>query len=182
MQQAREITLHDKTFEPYLSEEKISKAITEIAEKINIDFQDKTPLLIPVLNGAFMVAADLMKNLTINCEVSFTKLSSYSGTQTTGTVKTLIGLGEDIKGRDVILLEDIVDTGITLEKLVAEVKAFHPRSIAIASLLLKPEAYHNRIPIDYVGLEIPNRFIVGYGLDYDGLGRNLKEIFVVKSK
>lgn len=179
MQRQETITLHNKTFKRYISEEEIEKAIKKMALGINTDYEQRNPLIIPVLNGAFMVAADLMKNLKINCEISFTKLSSYSGTSTTGTVKTLIGLGEDIKGRDVILLEDIVDTGITMEKLERELERFEPKSVRIATLLLKPDEYHFRIPLHYVGMEIPNKFIVGYGLDYDGLGRNLRDIYVV---
>lgn len=179
MDEQGKVTLHDRTFELYLTEEELLSYIRAMADQINHDYKESLPLVIPVLNGAFMVAADLLKELTIPCELSFTKLSSYSGTSTTGTVKTLIGLGEDIANRDVIILEDIVDTGITLEKLYAETKKFNPKSIRIASLLLKPEAYHNRIKIDYVGKEIPNKFIVGYGLDYDGLGRNLRNIYVV---
>lgn len=173
------INLHGKEFEPYLNEEAIQQAVNKVALKINTDYQNETPLFIPVLNGAFMFAADLLKALTINCELTFTKLSSYSGTSTTGTVKTLIGLGHDIKNRDVVIIEDIIDTGITLSKLIEQVHAFQPKSVKIATLLLKPEAYHHKIPIDYVGLEIPNRFIVGYGLDYDGLGRNLSKIYVI---
>jgi hypoxanthine phosphoribosyltransferase len=179
MQGGNTIKLHDKIFEPYLSEEKILQAVDSMAQKINADYKGKCPLIIPVLNGAFMVAADLLKRINIDCEISFTKLSSYSGTSTTGTVKNLIGLGNDVEGRDIILLEDIVDTGITLEKLEVEVEKFKPKSVKVATLLLKPEAYHFRIPLGYVGLEIPNKFIVGYGLDYDGLGRNLKDIYVV---
>jgi len=179
MQGGKTIQLHDRTFEPYLSEETILKAIDKMAQKINQDYHDKSPLIIPVLNGAFMVAADLLKRINVKCEISFTKLSSYSGTSTTGTVKTLIGLGDDIEGRDIILLEDIVDTGITLEKLEEEVEKFKPKSVKVATLLVKPDAYHFRIPLAYVGLEIPNKFIVGYGLDYDGLGRNLRDIYVV---
>jgi len=179
MQGGNTIKLHDKNFKPYLSEEKILQAVDSMAQKINADYKGKCPLIIPVLNGAFMVAADLLKRINIDCEISFTKLSSYSGTSTTGTVKNLIGLGNDVEGRDIILLEDIVDTGITLEKLEIEVEKFNPKSVKVATLLLKPEAYHFRIPLAYVGLEIPNKFIVGYGLDYDGLGRNLKDIYVV---
>ena len=179
MQGGNTIKLHDKIFEPYLSEEKILQAVDSMAQKINADYKGKCPLIIPVLNGAFMVAADLLKRINIDCEISFTKLSSYSVTSTTGTVKNLIGLGNDVEGRDIILLEDIVDTGITLEKLEVEVEKFKPKSVKVATLLLKPEAYHFRIPLGYVGLEIPNKFIVGYGLDYDGLGRNLKDIYVV---
>ena len=179
MQIRNKVKLHDLNFELYFKEEEIVSYIDKVANQINKDFKDKIPLLIPVLNGAFMFAADLMKRITIDCEISFTKLSSYSGTSTTGTVKTLIGMGNDIEGRDIIIIEDIVDTGKTLEKLYTETRKFNPKSIRIATLLYKPEAYHHKIPLDYVGKEISNKFIVGYGLDYDGLGRNLPNMYVL---
>ena len=128
-----------------------------------------------------MFTADLLKHIDFNCEVTFLKLTSYHGTSTTGSVKQLIGINEEIKGRDVIVLEDIVDTGITLEQILEQLKSFEPSSIKVATLLYKPAAYKKNIKIDYVGMEIPNDFIVGYGLDYDGLGRNLADIYTLIS-
>ncbi|MEE4196389.1 MAG: hypoxanthine phosphoribosyltransferase [Bacteroidales bacterium] len=178
----KQITLKDKVFEVSIPSEKIQKAITRVAQSINKDFTAKeVPLFISVLNGSFMFTADLLKQIDFNCEISFLKLSSYQGTSSTGSVKQLIGINEKISGRDVIVLEDIVDTGITLEQIVKELNKFGARSVKITTLLLKPEAYDKDIAIDYVGLEIPNDFIIGYGLDYDGLGRNLPDIYTLKS-
>ncbi len=177
----RKVTLHDKTFVPYLSENKIKEAIQALAKKINTDYLPNTqpPVFISVLNGSFMFTADLLKEITIPCEVSFVKMASYSGTQSTGTVNRLIGINENLENRDIILLEDIVDTGNTLLKLVDLLQQQNIKSLKICTLLFKPEPYHNQMPLDYVGIEIPNKFVVGYGLDYDNLGRNLKEIYVL---
>jgi hypoxanthine phosphoribosyltransferase len=177
----QKITLKDKTFELSIPYAKILEAIEAIAQKINIDFAGKEPLFLVILNGSFMFSADLMKKISVDCQVSFVKLASYAGTQTTHTVKKLIGLNEEIKGRSVIILEDIIDTGITMENLLEEIGFFKPDSISIATLLFKPKAMTKDIAIDYVGIEIPNDFIVGYGLDYDGLGRNLKDIYKIVS-
>lgn len=176
------VKLKDKEFQVSLPAEKIQEVISEMAVKINDDYKDKeVPLFISILNGSFMFTADLFKHIDFNCEVTFLKLSSYEGTSTTGKVKQLIGVNEDIKGRDVIVLEDIVDTGITLEQIIEQLNMFEPASIKVASLLYKPQAYKKNRKIEYVGLEIPNDFIVGYGLDYDGLGRNLADIYTLIS-
>jgi hypoxanthine phosphoribosyltransferase len=177
----QKVTLKDKTFELSIPYERILEAIETLAGKINHDFEGREPLFLVILNGSFMFSADLMKKISVNCQVSFVKLSSYEGTQTTHTVKKLIGLNEEIKGRSVIILEDIIDTGITMEHLLAEIGFFEPAEIKIATLLFKPAALQKDIAIDYIGIEIPNDFIVGYGLDYDGLGRNLKDIYKIVS-
>jgi hypoxanthine phosphoribosyltransferase len=175
------VTVRDKVFRKYISREKIDRAVGEIASGINKDYADKKPLLLAVLNGAFVFAADLMRNLTIPCEISFVKYASYVGTQSTETVKTLIGLNEEIAHRDVIVVEDIVDTGITMEQLLNDLQTFNPNSVRLACFSLKPEAFTKSFTIDYLGMEIPNDFIVGYGLDYNGYGRNLPEIYKLEN-
>ncbi len=169
----------DKNFELFIDESKILSAIKLMAATMNLELKDKNPLLLCVLNGSFMFASDLMKQLTMDCEISFVKLASYEGTESSGQVKKLIGLNEQIKGRTVIIIEDIIDTGITIETLVQQVKAFEPAEIRIATLLFKPDVYKKDITLNYVGLEISNVFIVGYGLDYNGYGRNLKDLYTV---
>lgn len=176
------VTLKDKTFVPYISSDKISASVYEMAQKINVDLVNDMPLFLVVLNGSFMFAADLLKEVNIPCEISFIKLASYHGTTSTGTVTEMIGLTEEIKGRTVVIVEDIVDTGVTLEKLVALLIKKEVKQIKVATFLFKPEAYKKDIKIDYIGMEIPNDFVVGYGLDYDGLGRNMKEVYVLDSK
>lgn len=173
------ITVKDKTFKPFISEEKLHESIKLVAQKINDDYKGKSPIFLGVLNGSFMFFADLLKSIDISCTVSFVKLASYEGTSTTGTVNELIGLNEDVEGKDIILIEDIVDTGNTLVKLYDILADKNPNSIKIATLLYKPEAYKKHHNIDYVGIEIPNAFVLGYGLDYDGLGRNLSSIYVL---
>lgn len=174
------ITVKDLSFKPFISEEDIQVAIKKIAQKINEDYKSKTPIFLGVLNGSFMFMGDLMKSIDIECYTSFVKMASYEGTESTGNINELIGLNEDIEGKDVILVEDIVDTGNTLVKLFEILKEKKPSSIKIATLLYKPEAYKKDYKIDYVGKEIPNAFVLGYGLDYDGLGRNLSSIYVLK--
>jgi hypoxanthine phosphoribosyltransferase len=171
------VKLKDKHFKRFLPSDDIERAVNFIGDKMNSDFAGKKPLFISVLNGSFLFAADLMKTLTIDCEITFVKLASYQGTQTTGKVRTLIGFGEEITNRTVVILEDIVDTGNTLEVLVARLKELNPLEIKVAALLYKPEAYTKDIPVDYVGFKVGNDFLVGYGLDYDGLGRNLRDIY-----
>ncbi|MFZ4739861.1 MAG: hypoxanthine phosphoribosyltransferase [Bacteroidales bacterium] len=173
------IKVKDKEFAIFIESEKILSAVELVAQRINVDYKDKNPLFLVVLNGAFMFASDLFKKLTIDCEISFVKLSSYSGTTTTESVKHLIGINEDLKGRNIILVEDIVDTGITIEHMMEELKKFEPAEVKIASLLLKPEKYNKGYIIDYVAIEIPNDFIIGYGLDYDGFARNLPDIYKI---
>ncbi len=173
------ITVKDKSFKPYISEEKLQVSVEKIASKINDDYKGCTPIFLGVLNGSFMFFGDLLKSINLECTVSFVKLASYQGTNSTGKVNELIGLNEDISDKDIILVEDIVDTGNTLVKLYEILSEKNPTSIKIATLLYKPEAYSKSHNIDYVGLEIPNAFVLGYGLDYDGLGRNLSSIYVL---
>lgn len=173
------VILKDKKFIPYITEKSIAEAIELISEKINIELKDDFPLFLVVLNGSFMFAADLLRKITIPCDISFIKVASYHGVSSTGSITELIGLTENVKGRLVVIIEDIVDTGTTLEKLYNVLYQKEVKDVKIASLLLKPEAYKKEIPVNYVGIEITNEFVVGYGLDYDGLGRNLKEIYVL---
>lgn len=170
------VTLHDKHFEPYVDEADVAKAIDTLAAKVAKDYSDKTPLFIGVLNGSYFFASELLKRLVIQCEISFVKVASYHGTVSSGTVSQLIGLNERIAGRHVVVLEDIVDTGNTIEHIMAVLADHHPASISIAALLFKPDAYKKDIPIDHVAMRIPNAFVVGSGLDHDGLGRNLPGI------
>jgi hypoxanthine phosphoribosyltransferase len=171
------ITVHDKTFETYLTEETIQHRVKELARQIDEDYAGKRPLFIAILNGSFMFAADLFKYLQIEAEISFIKISSYKGMQSTGRVVTTIGLDDDLFGRDVVLLEDIVDTGKTLHNFLPRLEHQQPRSLRLATLLHKPDATEYPLQLDYIGFSIPNKFVLGYGLDYDGLGRNLKEIY-----
>ncbi len=171
------IQLHDKKFEVFIAAEEIDFAIENMAKQIDADFSDDIPVFIGVLNGSFMVTADLLKKYKGLCEVSFVKMASYDGMATTTEVKQLIGLNQNLEGRSVIIVEDIVDTGNTIEELKAILKEHKVKHFKIATLFLKPEAYTKDIKLDYVGIRIPNKFIVGYGLDYDGLGRNLKDVY-----
>ncbi|MES1215939.1 MAG: hypoxanthine phosphoribosyltransferase [Bacteroidota bacterium] len=171
------IKVHDKIFETFLSEETIRQKIKEIGSAINNDYKGKRPLFIAILNGAFMFASDLFKQLDVNAEICFIKLVSYKGMKSSGNVITSIGLVDDLYGRDVILIEDIVDTGKTLHQFLPKLLHQQPASLKIAALLHKPEATVFPLTIDYLGFSIPDKFVVGYGLDYDGLGRNLKEIY-----
>lgn len=176
----KKVTINDKDFELFIPYEKIRSVVEDMAEKMNKDFNGKNPLFICILNGSFMFAAEIFKRISLlDAEISFIKLASYSGTSTTGSVKELIGLNESLEGRTVIVLEDIVDTGITIANTIEQIKSKNPAEIKIATLLLKPDALQVEVHLDYVGLEIPNDFIVGYGLDYDGRGRNLIDIYKV---
>ncbi len=171
------IRVHDKQFEPYISASEISGRIKEVAGQLNRDYEDRKPLFVAILNGSFMFASDLFKQLTIEAEICFIKLASYKGTKSTGHVITAIGLDMDIIGRDVVIIEDIVDTGKTLSEFLPQLQHQQPSSMKIVALLHKPEATVYPIKIDYLGFSIPNKFVVGYGLDYDGIGRNMKEIY-----
>ncbi|MGL4779248.1 MAG: hypoxanthine phosphoribosyltransferase [Bacteroidales bacterium] len=173
------IQVKDKSFKPFISNEVLQENISRVAKQMNEELADKNPLFIGVLNGSFMFIGDLMKYVTIPCEVTFIKFASYEGTHSTGTVKEIFGLTESVEGRTVVILEDIVDTGRTMERLIADLKKKNPAEIKIASLLVKPEAIICDVTVDYTVMEIPNDFIVGYGLDYDGFGRNLKDIYVI---
>ncbi|MBL7743898.1 MAG: hypoxanthine phosphoribosyltransferase [Chitinophagaceae bacterium] len=173
------IKVHDKSFDIYLSEETILQRVKELAAVINKDYTGKRPLFIAILNGSFMFATDLFKQLTIEAELCFIKLASYKGMKSSGNVVTSIGLEDDLFGRDVIIVEDIVDTGKTLHNFLPKLVHQQPKSLKIAALLHKSEATEYPLEINYIGFDIPNKFVVGYGLDYDGLGRNLKEIYQV---
>ena len=174
------IQLHDKQFVPFISAQEIDFAIAKIAALVEDDFADEIPVFVGVLNGAFMVVSDFMKHYKSPCEVSFIKMASYEGMASTNEVKQLIGLDRDLAGRTVVVIEDIVDTGNTLVALKELFKQQNVKHFKIATLFFKPEALVNEIKIDYVGIRIPNKFIVGYGLDYDGLGRNLPEVYQLK--
>ena len=171
------IQVHDKNFVPYLTAQAIANKVSQIALQISKDYEGKRPLFLAVLNGSFLFAADLFRNLTIEAEISFIKLASYKGTTSTGNVITAIGLEESLHERHIILLEDIIDTGKTLHGFIPQLEHQGPASIRIAALLTKPEALQYPVHADYIGFEIPNKFVVGYGLDYDGLGRNIPEIY-----
>ena len=171
------IKVHDKMFGPYLTAKEIQEQVKKIADTINKDYAGRRPMFIAILNGSFMFAADLFKNLTIDAEICFIKLASYKGTASSGQVITAIGLDVDLIGKDVIIVEDIVDTGKTLNEFLPTLLHQQPASLKIAALLHKAEATVFPIQIDYIGFTIPDKFVVGYGLDYDGLGRNLQEIY-----
>lgn len=173
------IRVHDKSFDVYLSEPVIQQRIRELAADINRDYKGIRPLFIAILNGSFMFAADLFRSLDIEAELCFIKLASYKGMKSSGNVVTSIGLEDDLYGRDVIIVEDIVDTGKTLHDFLPKLLHQQPKSLKIAALLHKPEATEFPLQLDYVGFDIPNKFVVGYGLDYDGLGRNLRQIYQV---
>ena len=175
-----ELTLFDKTFEPYLPESLIQEKIKEMAEVINTDYKGKKPLFIAILNGSFMFASDLFKSIELEAEICFIKLASYKGTKSSGQVITAIGLDTDINDRHIIILEDIIDTGKTLNEFLPQLQNQQPASLKIAVLLHKPDATVFPFKIDYCCFSIPNRFVLGYGLDYDGYGRNLKEIYQLK--
>ena len=176
------VTLHNKTFEVFIPETEISAIVHSMANAIN-NTRIKNPLFIAVMNGAFLFAADVMRKITIpNAEISFIKLSSYSGTETTGKVNQLIGISDDISGRNIVILEDIIDTGITLEKIMSLLEKENVADIKVATLLFKPDAYTKDIHINFIGKSIPNDFVVGYGLDYDEIGRNLPHIYKLKNE
>src|ERR1700704_1533414 len=171
------IKVHDKSFETYLSEEIILQRVKEIASAINKDYAGRRPLFIAILNGSFMFASDLFKQLTIEAELCFIKLASYKGMKSSGNVVTSIGLEDDLFGKEVVIVEDIVDTGKTLHNFLPKLQHQQPKTLRIAALLHKSEATEYPLDLNYIGFDIPNKFVVGYGLDYDGLGRNLKEIY-----
>lgn len=174
------IQIHDRYFIPFISSKELDFAIESMAKQVEKDFADEIPVFVGVLNGAFMVVSDFMKHYKSACEVNFVKMSSYEGTATTNEVKELIGLNQDLSGRSVIIIEDIVDTGNTVAELKKIFKEKGVKTFKIATLFFKPDAYLQDIKLDYVGIRIPNKFIVGYGLDYDGLGRNLPEVYQLK--
>ncbi len=173
------VKIKDKEFAVSIPEEKILKEVERLAAQISRDLEGKNPLFLGILNGSFMFAADLFRRITIPAEISFVKLASYEGTASTGVIKEVIGLSESISGRTIVVVEDIVDTGCTMQKLLENLGTRSPESIHVCTLLLKPEKLKVDLNVEYVALEIPNDFIVGYGLDYDGYGRNLKDIYTV---
>lgn len=171
--------VHDKQFKPYISSSEIDAAVKRLAGELDRDYAGKQPLFISILSGSFMFAADLFKQITIPAEICFIKLASYKGTRSTGNVITSIGLDVEVHERDVVIIEDIIDTGKTLHAFLPQLQHQNPRSLSICALLHKPESMQHAVNIDYLGFAIPEKFVVGYGLDYDGLGRNLPEIYQV---
>lgn len=173
--------IKDIVFTQFINKSKVQQKVRELADQINSDYSDKTPLFLPILNGSFIFASDLIKLVEVPCKVSFVKVSSYAGTASTGQLKTLIGLEESLFNQDILIVEDIVDTGLTLQKIVEELKGLGTRSVEVISLLRKQSAREKGINPKYIGFEIENEFVVGYGLDYDGLGRNMKDIYKAKT-
>ena len=173
------VKIKDKTVRTFIPEDQIAQSVKAVAERINRDLAGKNPLFIAVLNGSFIFAADLMRNITIPCEISFVKLASYQGTTSTGVIKEVIGLNEDLAGRTVVILEDIVDTGFTIKRMIETLGTRGPESVHVCTLLLKPGKLQVPLNVEYVAMEIPNDFIVGYGLDYDQQGRNLRDIYTL---
>ncbi|NOY36227.1 MAG: hypoxanthine phosphoribosyltransferase [Chlorobi bacterium] len=173
------IQILDKQFKLFIPAADIQKAVTEMAGRMNEELKGRDIIFIAILNGAFMFAADLYRKLEIPSRITFLKLASYEGTTTSGKVKRLVGLGENLKGLTVVVIEDIVDTGVTLDHIVKQLKGYEPADIKIATLFFKPGTYRYEIPLDYVGIEVPDEFIVGYGLDYNGYGRNLEDLYVL---
>ena len=171
--------VHDKEFEVYIDNKEIRRVISDMARQINADLAGREVIFLGILNGAFMFASDLFREITLDCQITFLKLASYAGTSSTGTVKRLIGINEDIYDKTVVILEDIVDTGVTLDNIIKQLKGYEPAEIRVATMLFKPEAYTKELKLDYVGIEIPNDFVLGYGLDYQGYGRNLADLYKV---
>jgi hypoxanthine phosphoribosyltransferase len=175
----QEIQVLDKKFKMFIPSDKLQERITELANEINNDMRDKDVVFFGILNGVFLFAADLFKRIDFPSQISFLKLASYEGTSSTGKIKELIGWNEDITGKTIVVIEDIVDTGNTLERIIGELALRKAKEVKVVTLLFKPEAYTKNIPLDYVGFEIPNNFVVGYGLDYDGFGRNHDSIYTL---
>ncbi len=173
------VKVNDKTFGLSIPEAEIRKKVKAVAQQISRDMEGKNPLLLGVLNGAFIFAADLMREMTIPCEVSFVKLASYQGTTSTGKVSEVLGINEDLTGRHIIIVEDIVDTGLTMKRMIETLGTRNPASVSVCALLVKPEKLQVELNLKYVALEIPNEFIVGYGLDYDQAGRGLRDIYTL---
>ena len=179
MQRNNTIKVKDKTFSVSISERALKRQIKRIAEKINRDYEGQEPVFLAVLNGSFIFAADLLREIDLPCEISFVKLASYEGTSSTGSIREVIGLNIDITGRPIIIVEDIVDTGLTMAHMLETLQKQNPASIDICTLLLKPEKLQVKLDIRYVCMQIPDDFVVGYGLDYDGFGRNTKDIYTI---
>jgi hypoxanthine phosphoribosyltransferase len=174
------INLCDKEFTLFLTADKIQAEVQRIADRINAELNSEDVVFLGILNGAFMFASDLVRKIDFDVQVTFVKLTSYNGQASTGVVKRLIGVNEDLKDKTVVIVEDIIDTGATIESIIAQIKGFRPRQIFVATLLLKPDLYSKEIHIDYVGFRIPKNFVVGYGLDYNGFGRNLRNLYTLE--
>jgi hypoxanthine phosphoribosyltransferase len=169
--------IKDLEFKKFIPADRIDKKITALARRIDKDYENRIPVFLSILNGSFMFAADLMKQITIPCRISFVKVSSYSGTTSTGQIKTLIGHEESLFGLDIIIIEDIVDSGLTLQKIMEDLKGLGAKSVEAITLLRKQEAREKNINVKYIGFELDSEFVLGYGLDYDGLGRNLPDLY-----
>jgi hypoxanthine phosphoribosyltransferase len=178
----KRIKVLDREFELYLPSEKIGERIKEMAVEISADLKDKNPVFIAILNGSFMFASDLFRSLEFDAQITFLKLSSYDGTSTSGSVKQLIGLNQDLKDRDVVILEDIVDTGVTLVAIIRQLGGYSPASVRVAALMYKPDACREDVAPDYYGFTVPDDFYIGYGLDYNGHGRKYEDIYVLVKK
>ncbi len=176
------VKIHDKKFSESISNQDIQSAVEEIALKLDKDFENKEVVFIAVLNGAFMFASDLMKQINLNCRITFLKLASYEGTEQSGAINQLIGLNETLKDKSVVIIEDIVDSGNTLNMLLNLLRPHQPSEIKVVSLLCKPDSFKYQFKLDYIGFQIPNKFVVGYGLDYDGFGRNLDRIYSIEDE
>ena len=176
------ITIKDKTFETSMPEAEIKNRVKELAQQMSRDLEGKNPLLLAVLNGAFIFAADLMREMTIPCEISFVKLASYQGTTSTGTIHEVIGINENLSGRTVVIVEDIVESGLTIKRMMEQLGTRNPASVQVCTLFFKPERLKEDLKLDYVAFEIPNDFILGYGLDYDQQGRGLKDLYTLVEK
>lgn len=174
------VKIKDKTFETSISAEEIAKRVKELAQQLSKDFEGKNPLFLAVLNGSFIFAADLMREITIPCEISFVKLASYQGTTSTGKIKEVIGINEDLSGRTIVIVEDIVESGLTMKRMIETLGTRNPASVHICTLFVKREKLQVDLDIEYAAFSIPNAFIVGYGLDYDQQGRHLKEVYSLK--
>ena len=180
LKRMKRIELHGKKFKRFIDAKSIQNAIDDLAIQINRDYNGKRPVFIGVLNGSFLFTADVVRRFKSDCEVAFLRLASYDGTDSTGKVNELVGLNEDLKDRDVLILEDIVDSGNTLAYLMENLSKYQPNSLKVATFLFKPNAYKKDFPVDYRGIEVGNEFLVGYGLDFDGLGRNLEDIYIIE--
>jgi hypoxanthine phosphoribosyltransferase len=176
------VKLHDKQFQLYINNETINNKIEDLVNVLNINYVDKKPIFLCVLNGSFLFASELIKRFEHECEVSFVKLSSYKGINSTGEIKKLVGINDDLKGRNIIIVEDIVDTGNTIFSVIDEIKNYNPESVEVATLLFKPAAYQKQTTINYAAIIVGNEFLVGFGLDYNGIGRNLEDIYIIEEK
>ena len=178
----KKVKLHDKQFKLFINYEIIISKIEDLVSVLNVKYADKKPIFLCVLNGSFLFASELIKRFEHECEVSFVKLSSYKGINSTGEIKKLVGINDDLKGRNIIIVEDIVDTGNTIFSVIDEIKNYNPESVEVATLLFKPAAYQKQTRIKYAAINVGNEFLVGFGLDYNGIGRNLEDIYIIEEK